>query len=73
MRKLQRSLVEKGMKFDILEADAYLSVRAVWANHCDSAKRGVLGGLNELKDFAIARDENVAFLEFSLISHMSII
>ena len=42
------------MKFDILEADAYLAISAVWANHGDSAKRVVLGSLNELKDFIVS-------------------
>ena len=45
---------KKWMKFYILEADANLAVRAVWANHGDSAKRVVLGGLNELKDFIVS-------------------
>ena len=47
-------LVKKRMELDILEADADLSVRAVWANHSDSAKRVMLGGLNELKDFVVS-------------------
>ena len=42
------------MKFYILKADANLAIGAVWANHCDSAKRVVLGGLNELKDFVVS-------------------
>tara|TARA_Y100000356_G_scaffold107667_1_gene93808 strand:- start:469 stop:597 length:129 start_codon:yes stop_codon:yes gene_type:complete len=41
------------VKFYIAEANANLSVGAVWANHSDSAKRVVLGGLNELKDFVV--------------------
>ena len=52
------------MKFDILEADAYLAVSAVWANHGDSAKRVVLGGLNELKDFIVSWDKDIALFEF---------
>ena len=52
------------MKFYILEADANLAVRAVWANHGDSAKRVVLGGLNELKDFIVSWDKDIAFFEF---------
>ena len=58
------------MKFDIFKTDAHLAIGAVWANHCDSTKRGVLGGLNELEDLPIARDENVAFLEFVSVFHM---
>jgi hypothetical protein len=46
-------LAKARMKLDIVEADAHLSVGAVSANHSDSAKRVVLGGLDELKDFAI--------------------
>tara|TARA_B100001094_G_scaffold324001_1_gene375854 strand:+ start:305 stop:433 length:129 start_codon:yes stop_codon:yes gene_type:complete len=42
------------MKFDIIKADTHLSVSAVWANHGDSAKRVVLGGLDELKDFIVS-------------------
>jgi len=42
------------MKFDILKTDAHFAVSAVWANHCDSAKRVVLGGLNELEDFIVS-------------------
>ena len=42
------------MELDVIKADAHLSVGSVWANHCDSAKRVVLGGLNELKDFIIS-------------------
>lgn len=53
------------MKFYILEADANLPVRAVWANHGDGAKRVVLGGLNELKDFVVSRDKDIALFEFS--------
>ncbi len=49
-------LIEKGVQFDILEADAHFAVGSVWANHCDSAKRVVLGGLNELKDFIVSWD-----------------
>ena len=47
-------LVKKRMELDILEADANLSVGAVWANPSDSAKRVMLGGLNELKDFVVS-------------------
>ena len=49
-------LIEKGVQFDILETDAHFAVGSVWANHCDSAKRVVLGGLNELKDFVVSWD-----------------
>jgi len=65
-------LVKKRMELDILEADANLSVGAVWANHSDSAKRVMLGGLNELKDFVVSWDENITFLELSCIIHMYI-
>ena len=46
--------VEQWMELDVIKADAHLSVGSVWANHCDSAKRVVLGGLNELKDFIVS-------------------
>ena len=55
------------MKLYIAEANANLAIGAVWANHCDSAKLIVLGGLNELKDFAVLGKEDIAFLEVSLI------
>ena len=42
------------MKFDIIKADTHFSVGAVWANHGDSAKRVVLGGLDELEDFIVS-------------------
>ena len=42
------------MKFYILKADANLAISAVWANHCDCAKRIMLGGLNELKHFVVS-------------------
>lgn len=60
------------MKFDIFKTDAHLTICPVWANHSDSPKLFVLGGLNELEDFPIARDENVAFLEFCFYCHISI-
>ena len=41
------------MNFHILEADANLAIGAVWTNHGDSAKRIMLGGLDELEDFAV--------------------
>ena len=47
-------LGEERVKFNILEADANLAVGAVWANHSYRAKRVVLGGLNELKDFVVS-------------------
>ena len=47
-------LVEKRMELDILEADAYFAVGSVWANHCDSTERIMLGGLNELEDFIVS-------------------
>ena len=46
-------LAKKGMNFHILEADANLAIGAVWTNHGDSAKRIMLGGLDELEDFAV--------------------
>jgi|TARA_B100001094_G_scaffold292486_2_gene311687 hypothetical protein len=42
------------MKLYIAEANANLAIGAVWANHCDSAKRVVLSGLNELEDFIVS-------------------
>lgn len=60
------------MEHDILEADANLSVGSVWANHSDSPKRVVLGGLNELKDFAVSRKEDIALFEFGFIIHICI-
>ena len=47
-------LVEEWVKLYILKADSNLAIGAVWANHCDSSKRVVLGGLNELKDFIVS-------------------
>ena len=55
------------MELDILETDAHFAVGSVWANHCDSAKRVVLGSLDKLKDFAVLGKEDIAFLEVSLI------
>ena len=55
------------MKLYIAEANANLAIGAVWSNHCDSAKRVVLGSLDELKDFAVSREKDIAFLEVSLI------
>ena len=52
------------MELDVIKADAHLSVGSVWANHSDSPKRVVLGGLNELKDFAVSRKEDIALFEF---------
>ena len=64
-------LGEEGVKFYITEADANLAIGAVWSNHCYGAKGVMLGSLNELKDFIVSWDENVAFLEFSfIICHM---
>ena len=51
------------MEFYIAEPNANLAVSAVWANHGDSAKRVVLGSLNELKDFAVSREKDIAFLK----------
>ena len=42
------------MKLYILEADANLAIGAVWANHCDSAKRVMLDCLDELEDFIVS-------------------
>ena len=58
---------KKGVKFYILEADANLAIGVVWANHGDHAEIFMLDGLNELKDLVVSRDENIAFLEVSLI------
>jgi len=55
------------MKLHIAEPNSNLAIGAVWANHCDSTKLIVLGGLDKLKDFAISREKNIAFLEVSLI------
>jgi len=41
------------VKFYIAEANANLTIGAVWANHSDTAKRIVLGGLDKLKDFVV--------------------
>ena len=60
-------LVKERMELYIAEPNANLAVSAVWANHSDSAKRIVLGSLDKLKDFAISREKNIAFLEVSLI------
>tara|TARA_Y100000361_G_C10898774_1_gene207934 strand:- start:57 stop:242 length:186 start_codon:yes stop_codon:yes gene_type:complete len=60
------------MKFHIAEANANLAIGTIWANHCDSAKLIVLGGLNELKDFAVSREKNIAFLEVSFIFNHTI-
>ena len=46
--------VKQRMKLDVIKADTHLSVGAVWANHGDSSKCVVLGGLNELKDFIVS-------------------
>ena len=61
------------MQFHIAEPNANLAIGAVWTNHCDSAKRVVLGGLDKLKDFAILGEENIAFLEVSFILNHVII
>jgi len=55
------------MKPDILKADAHLAISSVWANHGDSSKLFMLGGLDELKDFIISRDEHITFFEFVFI------
>jgi len=55
------------MEFNIAEANANLAIGAVWSNHCDSAKRVVLGGLDKLKDFAILGKKDIALLEVSFI------
>ena len=60
------------MKFHIAEANANLPIGAVWANHCDSATLSVRGGVNELKDFAVSREKNIAFLEVSFIFNHTI-
>jgi len=57
-------LADAWMEHDILEADANLSVCAVWANHCDSTERIMFGGLNKLKDFAVSRKKDIALFEF---------
>ena len=61
------------MKLYIAEPNSNLAIGAVWANHCDSAKRVVLGSLDKLKDFAVLREEDIAFLEVSLILNHDII
>ena len=59
------------MQFHIAEPNANLAIGAVWSNHSDSTKLIVLGGLDKLKDFAVSREKNIAFLEVSLIlNHM---
>ena len=55
------------MELHIAEPNANLAIGAVWANHSDSSKLIVLGSLDKLKDFAISREKNIAFLEVSLI------
>ena len=45
---------KKWMNPYIFKTDANLAIRAIWANHCDSAKRVMLGGLDKLKDFIIS-------------------
>jgi hypothetical protein len=55
------------VKLHILKTDANLAVGAVWTNHGDSSKLFMLGGLDELKDFVISRDEHIAFFEFVFI------
>lgn len=47
-------LCKERVELYILKADANLAIGAVWTNHCDSSKRVVLGGLNELKDFIVS-------------------
>ncbi len=60
------------MKLYLAEANANLAIGAVWANHCDSAKRVVLGGLNELKDFIVSWDKDIALTECIsfILNHM---
>ena len=60
-------LCKERVKLHILKTDADLAVSAVWANHGDSSKLFMLGGLDELKDFIISRDEHIAFFEFVFI------
>ena len=55
------------MQFHIAEPNSNLAIGAVWSNHSDGTKLIVLGGLNELKDFIVSWDENIAFLEVSFI------
>ena len=55
------------MKLHIAEPNANLAIGAVWSNHSDSSKLIVLGSLDKLKDFAISREKNIAFLVMSLI------
>jgi hypothetical protein len=61
------------MKPDILKADAHLAIGSVWANHSDSAEVFMLGGLDELKDFIISRDEHIAFFKFVFIWHIILV
>jgi hypothetical protein len=60
-------LCKERVKLHILKTDANLAVGAVWTNHGDSSKLFMLGGLDELKDFIISRDEHIAFFEFVFI------
>ena len=60
------------MQFHIAEPNSNLAIGAVWSNHSDSTKLIVLGGLNELKDFAVSREKNIAFLEVSFIFNHTI-
>ena len=55
------------MELHIAEPNANLAIGAVWSNHSDSSKLIVLGSLDKLKDFAISREKNIAFLVMSLI------
>ena len=55
------------MQFDILKTDSNLAIGAVWANQSNHAKLFMLDCLNELKDFVVSWEKNIAFFEVSLI------
>ena len=55
------------MQFDILETNTNLAIGSVWSNHCDHAEIFMLDCLNELEDFIISWEKNIAFFELSFI------
>ena len=58
------------MKFDILETNADLSVRVVDANFGNLAKLRMVESSLELKNFVVARDQNISFFECSSLNHI---
>ena len=51
------------MKPDIFQANAYLAICSVWANHRNGSELVVFGQLNEFKQVAVAGYKQIALIE----------